>query len=61
MYSAMCLAVTCQLHLWQNDRDPLHATVVTQGWDVYQNKSAQEVDPGEENSPTGTQTHYLSF
>ena len=34
-----CLAVTCQLHFWQNDRDLLRATAVTQGWDEYRNKS----------------------
>ena len=34
-----CLAVTCHLHFWQNDRDLLHATVVTQGWNGYRNKS----------------------
>ena len=27
-----CLAVTCHLHFWQNDRDLLRATAVTQGW-----------------------------
>ena len=27
-----CLAVTCHLHFWQNDRDLLRATVVTRGW-----------------------------
>ena len=26
-----CLAVTCHLHFWQNDRDFLRATVVTGG------------------------------
>ena len=26
-----CLAVTCHLRFWQNDRDLLRATVVTQG------------------------------
>ena len=26
-----CLAVTCHLHFWQNDRDLLRATVVTRG------------------------------
>ena len=26
-----CLAVTCHLHFWQNDRDFLPATVVTRG------------------------------
>ena len=34
-----CLAVTCHLHFWQNDRDVLHATVVTRGWNRYRNKS----------------------
>ena len=27
-----CLAVTCHLHFWQNDRDFLRATAVTRGW-----------------------------
>ena len=34
-----CLAVTCHLHFWQNDWNLLCATVVTQGWNKYQNKS----------------------
>ena len=34
-----CLAVTCHLHFWQNDRDLLLATVVTQGWNRSWNKS----------------------
>ena len=34
-----CLAVTCHLHFWQNDRDLLHATAVTRGWNGYRNKS----------------------
>jgi len=34
----VCLAVTCHLHLWQNDRDLLRATVVMQGWNRYWNK-----------------------
>ena len=34
-----CLAVTCHLHFWQNDRDLLHATVVTRGWNGYRNYS----------------------
>ena len=33
------LAVTCHLRFWQNDWDLLRATVVTQGWNGYQNKS----------------------
>ena len=59
-----CLAVTCHLHFSQNDRGLLHATAVTWGWNGYQNKSAQEVDPGEENSPAapaGIRTHDLSI
>ena len=32
-----CLAVTCHLHFWQNDRDLLHATAATQGWNGYRN------------------------
>ena len=35
----VCLAVTCHLHFWQNDRDFLRATVVTRGWNGYRNKS----------------------
>ena len=31
--------VTCHLHFWQNDHDLLCATVVTWGWNGYQNKS----------------------
>ena len=34
-----CLAVTCHLHFWQNDRDFLRATVVTREWNGYRNKS----------------------
>ena len=34
-----CLAVTCHLDFWQNDRDLLRATAVTQGWSGYRNKS----------------------
>ena len=34
-----CLAVTCHLHFWQYDRDFLHATVVTRGWNGYRSKS----------------------
>ena len=34
-----CLAVTCHLHFWQNDRDLLCATAVTRGWNRYRNKS----------------------
>ena len=34
-----CLAVTCHLHFWQNDRVLLHATAVTLGWNRYWKKS----------------------
>ena len=34
-----CLAVTCHMHFWQNDRDLSRATAVTRGWNGYQNKS----------------------
>ena len=34
-----CLAVTCHLHFWQNDRDLLCANVVTRGWNGYRNRS----------------------
>ena len=34
-----CLAVTCHLHFWQNDRDLLRAAAVTWGWNRYRNKS----------------------
>ena len=56
-----CLAVTCHLHFWQNDRDLLSATAVTRGW---KQESAQKVDPGEENSPAapaGIRTRDLSI
>ena len=33
----MCLAVTCHLHFWQNERDLLRATAVTRGWNGYRN------------------------
>ena len=35
----VCLAVTCHLHLWQNDWDVLHATAVTWWWNRQENKS----------------------
>ena len=34
-----CLAVTCHLHFWQNDRVHVRATAVTRGWKGYRNKS----------------------
>ena len=35
----VCLAVTCHLHFWQNDRGLLRATAVTRGWNGYRNNS----------------------
>ena len=35
----VCLAVTCHLRFWQNDRGLLRATAVTRGWNGYRNKS----------------------
>ena len=54
----MCLAVTCHLHFWQNDRDRVRATAVTRGWNGYRNlESAQKVDPGvNENVRSGNRT-----
>ena len=37
-----CLAVTCHLHLWQNDRGLLRATAVTRVWNGYRNKSQRK-------------------
>ena len=34
----VCLAVTCHLNIWQNDRDLLDATAVTREWNGYRNK-----------------------
>ena len=36
-----CSAVTCHLHFWQNDRNILHGTAVTPGWNRYRNKSTE--------------------
>ena len=46
-----CLAVTCYLHFWQNDRDLVRATAVTRGCNGYWSKSAQKADPGEGSTP----------
>ena len=35
----VCLAVTCHLHFWQNDRDLPRAAAVTREWNGYSNKS----------------------
>ena len=34
-----CLAATCHLHFWQNDRDLLRATAETREWSGHRNKS----------------------
>ena len=43
----VCLAVTCHLHFWQNDRDLLPASAVTRGWNGYRNMIASvlNLDP----------------
>ena len=37
-----CLAVTCHLHFWQNDRALLRVTVVTRGWNSVAWESLEE-------------------
>ena len=37
-----CLAVTCHLHFWQNDRDLLRATAVTREWNEYEIRVSTE-------------------
>ena len=44
-----CLAVTCNLHFWQNDRDLLRATAVARGWNGYRNKSQHRKSTLEKN------------
>ena len=39
-----CLAVTCHLHFWQNDRDFLRATVVRVNTDI--NKQSSKTAAG---------------
>ena len=38
----VCLAVTCHLHFWQNDRDLLRAIAVTWWWNGYRNKTKSQ-------------------
>ena len=40
-----CLAVTCHLHFWQNDRGLLRATAVTRRWNGYRNQSQHKSWP----------------
>ena len=60
-----CLAVTCHLHFWQNDRDFLRATVVTRGWNGYRNKSQHRKSTLENKIlpavPAGIRTRDLSI
>ena len=60
-----CLAVTCHLHFWQNDRALLRATAVTRGWNGYRNKSQHRQWTLETKilraAPAGTQTLDLSI
>ena len=44
-----CLAVTCHLHFWQNDRDLLRATAVIRGWNGYRNKRQHRKSALEKN------------
>ena len=59
-----CLAVTCHLHFWQNDRDLLRATAVTRGWNGYRNKSQHRKSTLEKKispvAPAGIRTRDLS-
>ena len=41
-----CLAVKCHLHFWQNDRDLLHATAVTRGWNRYRKCTPHQLTKG---------------
>ena len=49
----VCLAITCHLRFWQNDRDLLRATAVTRGRKEHGNESAQNVDPAEGDDDGG--------
>ena len=62
-----CLAVTCHLHFWQNDRGLLRATAVTRGWNGYRNKkrkfsrrSCRDSNPRPFNHESGALTTELS-
>ena len=45
----VCIAVTCLLRFWQNDRDLVCATMVTRGWNGYRKKSEQTTDNNDNN------------
>ena len=61
----MCVAVTCHLHFWHNDRGLLRATAVTQGWNGYRNQSQHKKLTLEKKilppAPAGTRTRDLSI
>ena len=38
----VCLAVTCHLRCWQNERDLVHATEMKRGWNGYRNKESSQ-------------------
>ena len=38
-----CLAVTCHLHFWQNDRDLLRTTAVARVWNGYRNSQHRKL------------------
>ena len=54
-----CLAVTCHLHFWQNDRDLLRATVVTRGWNGYWNNEWLYPFTLAERCPVNPHIHYM--
>ena len=70
-----CLAVTCHLHFWQNDRDLLRATAVTRGgtdteirvstesrpWRrKFSRRSCRDLNPGPSSHESGALTTELS-
>ena len=70
-----CLAVTCHLHFWQNDRDLLRATAVTRGgtdteirvstesrpWRrKFSRRSCRDLNPGPFSHESGALTTELS-
>ena len=46
---SVCIAVTCLLRIWQNDRDLVCATMVTRGWNGYRKRSEQTTDNNDNN------------
>ena len=70
-----CLAVTCNLHFWQNGRDLLRATAVTRGWNdteiristesrpwrrKFSRRSRRDLNPGPFSYESGALTTELS-